>query len=138
MRAPHRLARQQISAHPEVLRHGERGKGIFKLRHIADAVAHPLVRAQTGHRLAMQPHLARMRHQIAHDHLEQSALSGTVGTDDGHHFALAQREADTVQDFRPVIAGEHVVDVDQRHGQFGPRVHCGGAASSAGLARRAR
>lgn len=78
----------------QIFAHAELRKYLQQLKRPADTAAVEFGRTQTGHDLAIHPHLAFIRHQLAEDAVEQGRLARTIRPDDAEDFALLHLEAD--------------------------------------------
>ena len=77
----------RLQGHLDVLEHGQRREGRGDLEGAAHSSAPDRVGREPGETLALEAHLARVRPELARQHVEQGGLAGAVGTDEGTDLA---------------------------------------------------
>jgi hypothetical protein len=93
-----RPAKESPESH--ILEHGHRGKVVGSLLHQGDPHLTNAVGRVMGDVLAGEPDRAEGRRFETNDQLEQSALAGAVGADDGQNLAIVSPHG------HPVDSGE--------------------------------
>jgi hypothetical protein len=68
---------------------------------------------QSGHRLALEGHLARRGAHDAGDGLQRGALAHAVAAQETHHFPRLHLEGDAVQDMALAVVGLDVLEAQQ-------------------------
>ena len=106
--ALHAVTRQH-----DVVVHAELGEDAMALDHVHQSGIHRLARAGLAHVLAAEGDRAGARQQ-AGDRLQERALAGAVGAEQGHDLAGADREVDAVQHADLAVAGRQAADLEQR------------------------
>src|SRR5260221_493119 len=88
----------------EVLLHGQRGKDLAALRHVADAEAVALVNWQRVDLVSHRADLAGVEGGVPHDGGEQRGLADAVASEDRERAAFGNLERDVFQDHGFAVA----------------------------------
>ncbi len=91
-RSARTLARLGDQRHLHVLDHAHRNEGLRDMEAAAYALAPDLARRQAGQSRSPSKNPARIRPQLAADHVEGGGLPRPVRTDHGQHLAGRERE----------------------------------------------
>src|SRR6185312_5862249 len=124
--------------HLHILDHRHRGEGRRDLERAADAAPPHLARRQAGDVRAFEQDLARVRRELAVDHVEAGGLAGAVRTDHGEEFARVDRETRFVDGVHAAERFAERADGEHGHGArllrssaaAAPTMPCGKASTS--------
>src|SRR3954468_20475877 len=85
-----------LTGKDEIVAHRQFREYLQQLEGAADPETIEIRWPLSGNELAVDPDLARARHQLAEDAVEQRRLAAAIGTDEAENLALLHVEADAV------------------------------------------
>src|SRR5499427_4759532 len=103
----------RVRAHLEVLAHGEEGKDLAPLRHVAEPQAHDAVGIHAAEEAAVERNCALLSVHYARHRLEDGGLARPVGAEDGHDSAARHREAHPADGHDGAVVRLDVVDLEE-------------------------
>src|SRR5262249_43561620 len=103
----------EISAHQEILAHGQPVEDPPALGDVGDALEDDLVGWATGQALALEDHATPARGQESRDGLERGGLAGAVVAEGGHDPAAIHAEGHALQSVNLAVIHVEAVNVQQ-------------------------